>query len=164
MWADMIRKFAVAAAAFLVAAPVHALDGASLEAGFGTDDDVKLARVGAQWASRWSWLYWDLSVGGWTGGHGRVYDLAFTPSARLGRSPYLEAGVGAHLLSDVDVGTGRDFSTRFQFGDHLGVGVRFGEGGRYDLGVRLQHLSNGGLREPNPGINFVIVRLQYHQR
>lgn len=160
----MIRKFALAAAALFVTGSAYALDGASLEAGVGTDDDVKVARFGAQWASRWRWLYWDLSFGGWTGGHGRVYDLALTPTARLGRSPYLEAGVGAHVLSDLDVGTGSDFSTRFQFGDHVGIGMRFGEGGRYDLGVRVQHLSNGGLREPNPGINLVMLRLQYHQR
>jgi lipid A 3-O-deacylase len=33
--------------------------------------------------------------------------------------------------------------------------------GRYDVSLRVQHLSNGGLRDPNPGINFVLVRLQY---
>ena len=131
----------------------------SVEAGRASDGDVNLARGGLQWQGSRRWLSWDLSFGGWTGGHGPVYDLGFTPVARLGRSPYLEAGVGAHVLSDLDVGTGRDLSTHFQFGDHVGVGLRFGN---YDLGVRLQHLSNGGLRNPNPGINFVILRLQYH--
>ena len=154
----MIRKIVLAAAACSLASAAHALDGLSLEAGAGTDDDVKPVRVGAQWNSRYRWLYWDLSFGGWTGGHGRVYDLGVTPTARLGHSPYLEAGVGAHVLSDLDVGTGREFSTRFQFGDHIGAGVRFGH---YDLGVRFQHLSNGGLRNPNPGINFLMLRLQY---
>ena len=155
----MIRKFAAAAAACLVSVPAHALDGVWLEAGAGTDDDVKPVRVGAQWRSHYRRLSWEASFGGWSGGHGRVYDLGFTPVARWGRSPYLEAGVGAHVLSDLDVGTGSDFSTRFQFGDHVGVGMRFGS---YDLGLRFQHLSNGGLRNPNPGINFVILRLQYH--
>jgi hypothetical protein len=32
---------------------------------------------------------------------------------------------------------------------------------RYDSCLRVQHLSNGGLRDPNPGINFVLMRLQY---
>jgi hypothetical protein len=27
--------------------------------------------------------------------------------------------------------------------------------------VRLQHLSNGGIRNPNPGINFLVLRVQY---
>jgi hypothetical protein len=30
--------------------------------------------------------------------------------------------------------------------------------------VRLQHLSNGGMRNPNPGINFLVVRVQYYLR
>jgi len=29
------------------------------------------------------------------------------------------------------------------------------------VGIRVQHLSNGSLRDPNPGINFVLMRLQY---
>ena len=130
-----------------------------MELGRASDGDLNLVRGGVQWQSSHRWLYWDLSFGGWTGGHGPVYDLGFTPVARWGRSPYLEGGVGAHVLSDLDVGTGHDLSTRFQFGDHLGVGMRFGN---YDLGLRLQHLSNGGIRNPNPGINFVELRLQYH--
>ena len=156
----MIRKILVAAAAFFAAAPAFALEGVSLEAGGGTDG-AKLLRIGAEWNSHYRWLGWEASLGGWTGGHGHVYDLGFTPVARWGRSPYLEAGIGGHILSDLDVGTGSEFSTRFQFGDHIGAGLRFG---RYDLGLRFQHLSNGGLRNPNPGINFVMVRLLYHQR
>jgi len=155
----MIRKILVAAAACLLTGPASALNGVSLEVGHGSDDDVNLARLGLQWQSRYRWLYGDLSFGGWTGGHGRVYDLGFTPVARWGRSPYIEAGLGAHVLSDLDVGGGTDFSTHFQFGDHVGAGVRFGN---YELGLRFQHLSNGGLRNPNPGINFLILRLQYH--
>jgi hypothetical protein len=141
--------------------PANALESIAVEIGRASDGDVNLLRGGAQWQSSRRWLQWDLSFGGWTGGHGNVYDLGFTPTARLGRSPYLEAGVGAHVLSDLDVGTGRDFSSRFQFGDHLGAGLRFGD---YDVGLRFQHLSNGGLRNPNPGINFVILRLRYRLR
>ena len=154
----MIRKIAAAAVLCFVALPAAALDGVSLEAGHGSDGDINLARLALQWQSHYRWLYWDLSFGGWTGGHGRVYDLGFTPVARWGRSLYIEAGLGAHVLSDLDVGTGTDFSTHFQFGDHVGTGLRFGN---YDLGLRFQHLSNGGLRNPNPGINFLILRLQY---
>lgn len=154
----MIRKILVAAVACLAAPPAHALDGVALEAGRASAGDVNMLRGSLQWQSSRRWLSWDLSFGGWNGGHGRVYDLAFTPVARWGRSPYLEAGVGGHILSDLDVGTGSEFSTRFQFGDHLGAGLRIG---RYDLGLRFQHLSNGGLRNPNPGINFVIVRLGF---
>jgi len=73
--------------------------------------------------------------------------------------PYVEAAVGFHMLSSHQITTGRIFSTRFQFGDHLGAGIRFGA---HDVGVRIQHLSNGGIARPNPGINFLVLRYQLH--
>ena len=54
------------------------------------------------------------------------------------------------------------FSSNFQFGDHVAGGVRFGDKGQYDVQLRLQHLSNGGIKHPNPGINFAILGFQYH--
>ena len=39
--------------------------------------------------------------------------------------------------------------------------ILFGDKQQYDLGVRLQHLSNGGIENPNPGINFLILRFAY---
>ena len=77
-------------------------------------------------------------------------------------SPYLEAAIGFHVISDLQIDYDRSFSTRFQFGDHVGVGMRFGPRDRYDVGLRLQHLSNGGIRKPNPGIDFLQLRFQYH--
>jgi len=49
----------------------------------------------------------------------------------------------------------------FQFGEHLGFGYRFGVTGAYDLGYRFQHISNGNIKDPNDGINFHQIRLQY---
>jgi hypothetical protein len=37
----------------------------------------------------------------------------------------------------------------------------FGDKDQFDLGLRLQHLSNAGIEHPNPGVNFVIMRLGY---
>ena len=65
---------------------------------------------------------------------------------------------GLHIVSGTHLQDNVSLSTRFQFGDHIGVGVRRGH---YDLGLRLQHLSNAGLRNPNPGINFVQLRVAY---
>ncbi len=155
----------------LLCAPSRALaiDSFSIEAGHGTAD-TNMARVGVQWHGRDKWFehstwhvarYLELAFGGWNNGRGTVYDLGLTPVfrfARTGGSPYLEAAVGFHALSDLDFGERRETSTRFQFGDHIGVGI---VRGRYDFGVRLQHLSNAGIRNPNPGINFLQVRLQY---
>jgi lipid A 3-O-deacylase len=170
------------AAALACAAPARAVDGASLELGFG-DEDTELLRVGLQWnwQRRWfaerSWAlgaYWDLHVGRWNGPlrpgqrEQTVWDIGITPVFRLERAertrvvPYFEAGIGFHLLSDLRINFRRSFSTHFQYGDHLAAGVRFGAGHRYDGSLRLQHLSNGGLARPNPGINFFQLRMAYH--
>ena len=99
-------------------------------------------------------------------GEDTIYDVGLTPVFRLeGTAPgsaYFEAAIGFHLLSDLQIDHDRPFSTRFQFGDHIGVGRRFGPRERYDLSLRLQHLSNGGIRRPNPGIDFLQLRFQYH--
>ena len=53
------------------------------------------------------------------------------------------------------------FGSSFQFGDHIGGGIRFGDKGQYDVGYKYQHLSNAGIKQPNQGINYHILRLQY---
>ncbi|HEY5899869.1 MAG TPA: acyloxyacyl hydrolase [Burkholderiales bacterium] len=156
-----------AAALFAYAASAGAVDGVSAETGRGTRD-VDLWRLGLQWhahadwlaATRWR-LYWDLSAGGWHSDLGTVHDVGLTPVFRYAGADhgvFYEAAIGFHVLSDSHINSDLGFSTRFQFGDHLAVGYRF-EG--YDLSLRLQHLSNGGMRNPNPGINFLELRGQY---
>ena len=77
-------------------------------------------------------------------------------------SPYVEAAVGIHLLSATSVSNLRRFSTAFQFGDHIGFGIRFGQKQAFDLGYRFQHISNADIKKPNQGIEFHQVRLQYN--
>ncbi|MFZ6775118.1 acyloxyacyl hydrolase, partial [Undibacterium sp. SXout7W] len=51
---------------------------------------------------------------------------------------------------------GRQFSTNFQFGDHIGVGYVLNNG--WDLSFKIQHYSNGGVKHPNPGGNFAVIK------
>ena len=162
----------------LSCAPAKAIDGMSLEIGNG--DAVDMARVGVQWDWKKRWFqgsdwhlggYWDLAGGYWqrsgaaAGEHEDLFDIGFTPVLRIQPNglggPYVEAGIGLHLLSHSSIGD-RRMSTAFQFGDHLGIGYRFGTKGSYDLGYRFQHLSNASIKRPNPGINFHQIRLQYN--
>ena len=167
----------------LLAMPVVAadlgIDSVSIEGGYSPNDngDVGMARVGVQWdwGVKWfetsSWYlggYWDLSAGYWHASDSDIGDFGLTPVFRLqstatsGFSPYVEIAVGAHLLTDTSITTNRQFSTNFQFGDHLGAGFRFGDKDEYDLAYHFQHLSNASIDTPNPGINFHQIRLQYH--
>ncbi len=177
------------AAVLLAASPAaFAVDGYSFE--YGKSDSgnasVNLYRLGMQWD--WNkklvefgdWHlggFWDVNVGYWdnkspfqTGGYSTssIAEIGVTPTFRVqqntisGIAPYAELAVGFHFLSKTFVGAQRQFGSSFQFGDHVGAGVRFGDKGQFDIGYRYQHLSNGGIKAPNQGINYNIVRLQYH--
>jgi lipid A 3-O-deacylase len=175
-------------AAMVAASPAaFAIDGVSFEGGRSNSSytNVDLYRVGVLWD--WNkklvdfggWHiggFWDVSLGYWdnsspvqTGGYSisGLQEIGVTPTFRLqqntiaGFSPYAEIAIGFHLLSETSVSAQRQFGSSFQFSDHIGAGFRFGDKGRYDIGYRYQHLSNAGLKEPNDGINFHILRLQY---
>ena len=152
----------------------------------GTSDSsntsVDMARVGVQWNWPWRWglgsnwhvaTYGDLSLGYWDNDSrnrttSSIVDIGFTPVLRLQQTnpgtvaPYLEAGIGFHYLSKSSVAAERRFGSRFQFGDHIGLGLRFGPRHGFDIGYRYQHLSNAGIKQPNQGINFHQLRMQYH--
>ena len=75
---------------------------------------------------------------------------------------FAEGGIGVNSISPRYQNGTRKFSTEFNFGDHIAVGWRFGERGEHEIALRVQHFSNCGTREPNPGENF--VQLRYVQR
>jgi hypothetical protein len=160
------------------AAPAHAVDGVAFEIGSG--DSVDMARVAVQWHWKKRWFqganwhlggYWDIAFGYWhrgsarPGEHEDLYEIGLTPVFRVQPNglvgPYVEAAIGLHLLSHTSIGD-RRMSTNYQFGDHVGLGFRFGAKAHYDLGYRFQHLSNASIKRPNPGINFHQIRLQYN--
>ena len=180
----MVTRKTLAAALFaagtgLAGATAAAVDGVAAEAGQGDGTDMGRLAVQWDWTQRWlqgsNWHlggYWDLGLGYWRRDaaprqNGSIADLGLTPVFRLQRNdlqgPYVEAAIGFHYLSRTQIGDKR-LSTRFQFGDHLGVGYRFGARQAWDVGYRYQHLSNAGIKRPNNGINFHQVRLQYHFR
>lgn len=139
-----------------------------------------MARFGLQWAWGEKWWqskgahlggYWDLSLAHWRGNRFQARPdhtqnlaaIGLTPVFRLQRDTltgwYAEVGIGAHYLSEPYDNNGRRFSTRFQFGDHIGVGYVFPN--RLDLGLKIQHISNGSIKNPNPGLNFAILRARH---
>jgi lipid A 3-O-deacylase len=75
--------------------------------------------------------------------------------------PYLDAGLGFHLLSHTAINLYRRLPGAFQFGEVLGVGAEFCAKLACAAGVRLQHVSNGGLKAPNFGITFSQILFGY---
>lgn len=155
-----------------------AVDAASLE--FATGNRSTITRLGAQWDWTGKWLqtsgaylggYWDLTGAQFhenryqnvVGRTANLYDVGITPVFRFQNSSklgfYGEAGIGAHVFSQLYDNNKRRFSTAFEFGDHVGVGYVFTD--KIEVGVKLQHFSNGGIKHPNSGANFAVAKVAY---
>jgi hypothetical protein len=154
------------------------LDFALVAAEIGTGsgiEDTWLGRITAQW--QWQKLCrrmgdfefqtcWQTSGGMWRGDRD-ILDISLTPILRLqttrrvfGVCPYFEGAIGFHYITATQMRR-RVLSTNFQFGDHLGIGFRFGTAGCLDLCYQFQHHSNASIKRPNAGINFHILRLGF---
>jgi opacity protein-like surface antigen len=152
---------------------------------YGQDEDsskIDAFRVGLQnrWEHTWfnggAWYltgYWDAELAYLDSDlknseNNELFDLSLTPVLRLQRdaqlssgvTPYAEAGIGTHLITDTRLGQ-KKYSTAFQFGSLVGFGLGFGEHGQYELGYRFQHISNADIKTPNDGINLHLLRLGY---
>lgn len=98
-------------------------------------------------------LWMEESMGLWQGAHS--VDFGLTPSLRFGDRIYLDLGIGAHYLTQPDMYT-KDLNTHFQFGDYIGLGVNLAS---WRGEISIQHFSNGGIKEPNPGINLYTISI-----
>jgi hypothetical protein len=163
-----LAGFGVCAA---LATPAQAQFRTELATGWG-NDDTQIVRLGLarDWQQAWftdgDWQlggYWLAEIGYWNSDednrhNDNLWEVGLTPVFRLAPKagdvrPYVEAGIGGHVLSDTRIGR-REFSTAWQFGSHVGAGVTCGQ---FELGYRYQHLSNSSIKEPNDGINFHIL-------
>ncbi len=175
-----MKKISLLLGVFLYSAQASAVDGMSLEFGNGNATDMARLGVNWDWQKQWftggDWLltgFWEATLGGWhghsaKGNNQNITDLGISPVFRFQQknpgacAPYLEAAIGFHLISPTFINADRKFGSSFEFGDHAGAGIRFGDHQRFDLGYRFQHLSNGSIKKPNQGINFNQIRLAYH--
>ncbi|MDE1178958.1 acyloxyacyl hydrolase [Paraburkholderia sp.] len=149
-------------------------------AGGMADHHVNKLDLAAVWDPGLNWWYigdWHFTVVGeghvswWHTSEGNVHEnigeVGLTPVLRFIKGsgwfrPYFEAGVGVRLLTSPTISTSYKLSTAFQFADMVGVGAQFGSHQQYQAGYRFQHLSNASIKEPNPGINFSQLYLQYN--
>jgi hypothetical protein len=147
----------------------------------GVASETKTLVLGAVWGWGWqrrtSWGtfsgYWEASFGRWSSskreadGSAWVTQLGLTPVLRLypehwAAGWFLEGGIGANLLLPVYQNADKSFSTTFNFGDHLGIGRRFGRDFKHEWVLRIQHFSNAGIKHPNPGEDFLQIRYSRH--
>lgn len=115
--------------------------------------------------------HWDVYASQWRadGAVGRVHStvLGVSPTLRLrhdgGRSAWFtEGGLGINYASPRYVTLHKAFSTRFNFASHLAIGFNHGAQRQHEWQLRIQHTSNGGIKKPNPGQNFLQLRYALH--
>lgn len=141
---------------------------------------VRMVRVALQrqWHEHWLPLghwsltgYWEWGFGYWHGnagdtGNRSLESVDFRPVLRWqyhnpsidGPAFYVEFGTGPALVSATEIDN-RRLSTVFQFGSHIGVGMRFGPHGRFEVAYRLMHYSNADIKRPNDGMTFNVVEV-----
>jgi lipid A 3-O-deacylase len=151
-------------------------DAVSLEAGAGTHG-ARIVGAGLVWD--WDFermrrkaeltAHTELLVNSWRadaigGGENSYTQVVLLPSLRMrlarGASPwYFELGIGASYMDRLFVTPDKQFSTRWNFYDVMGVGHTLGgPDGKHEIGMRWIHVSNGGLKKPNPGQDFLQLR------
>jgi lipid A 3-O-deacylase len=164
----------------VIGAPLHpayaagsfAPDGVDITGGYG--DNVAIYGVGVHWDSLCTCAAlksagFDVrllaQLAYWRGHehpavNRTIWDASLTPMLRwsgMDMGPirlFIEAGLGAHLLSQTRINTERVFSTAFQFGEIGVIGLGFGDRHRYEIGALIQHVSNGAIKEPNNGLTY----------
>jgi lipid A 3-O-deacylase len=158
--------------------PIHA---AELTVIGGAGDGVSVTAVALRtqqmktWASGERWMFSlapEWQIGSWNAQKSGISKQRIVDSSVTGvltirpREPnslpyYLDIGFGLHMLSHNRISEERNFGSSFQFGEFLGIGADFGDRHRYAIAARVQHVSNGGIRRPNPGVTFAQLSLMY---
>lgn len=144
--------------------------GYGISFGYGeADPEIDIYRVGlkkdfpARWfETRVGYLsgYFELSYNHWEYNDQDINGVALSPvfvyffgkESNLVK-PYIEGGIGAAYLNDYFIAD-RDLSTNLQFEDRIGAGVRIGF---FDLNFRYMHYSNASIKQPNHGIDILMM-------
>ncbi|HYD76175.1 acyloxyacyl hydrolase [Ramlibacter sp.] len=144
--------------------------------GGGGESGLRAGSLGLVWPWRWSRQagggeltastelfasHW--RARGFGGGHQGFTQVGVVPMLRYrfaeGRSPwFVEAGIGLSVIDRRFVTPARNQGSRWNFSDNLALGHSFGRAGEHEVSLRWQHTSNAGLKDPNPGVDLVMLR------
>lgn len=149
-------------------------DTAFIDLAAGSADTNALS-LGAGWKSAWQHA--------WLGGHFSISTELFVSQWRTNSGPgaqsysllgvvpllrydfhesrrwplFVEAGIGLSVLNREFQVPQRHQGSTWNFYDTVAAGVHLDAG--WEASLRLSHLSNAGLKKPNPGQSFLHVRV-----
>jgi lipid A 3-O-deacylase len=147
------------------------INGAFLQRDVG--EEISAFTAGLMRKAPWTFfsdqvtVYGELSLSSWRSrthapsDSGALWQLGVTPVLRYtpaGMPIFTEFGVGLTLTSKIYRKNERQFSTAYNFGDHIAIGWTFGPRHENELAFRIEHFSNGNIKLPNPGENFRALR------
>lgn len=182
LWGESMKAYAWAFAlgcSLAMASGVQAQGmDLSLTAATSNSSSVRKAGVIAGWmpprplwqGQRWRLnLRHELELAMWRVPRARnIVEFGYSPVFRLERPGsgkhsvfFVEGAIGARLLSHTRLAPDKTMSTAFQFSDMLGLGYQWGTRGQSTVGLRINHISNAGIKRPNPGVNFAQVYYRY---
>lgn len=134
------------------------------------EEDFQQYEVFAVYRLPWSWEWssglklhteLQLTAGALNGGG----DTGFVGSAgpdivltKAGSGFAIGAGISPTVLSRSEFDA-EDLGGQFHFTSHVRVGYRFTD--HWEFSYRFQHMSNAGIDEPNPGVDFHTLELGY---
>lgn len=183
--AGLARRLATRIKALGAMAALGACAAAQADPGvhvaFGRDPGHNLNKyeVGVNWDSGFAWgnpqgwlakLQWEAELAEWNArsgtNHQNVTEFGFSPILRVEKRggslvPFLEASVGVRMMSHKATSDEHRSGSLFQFSDMIGVGMAFGPKTAYEAGFRYQHVSNAGIKQPNPGSGFYTGYVRY---
>ncbi len=152
--------------------------GAFIEGGISDDSRSLVGGIAWTWVQPSKWGagnasgYLETSIGEWAC-HRKQDERYHACSTQFGITPviryqpeswehwYMELGIGADVIAPAWKTDQRRFATEFNFGDHVGLGRKFGDEGRDEIELRAEHYSNGGYKNPNPGENWFQLRYMH---
>ncbi len=68
---------------------------------------------------------------------------------------FVDVSLGPTVLAGSTVVAGRELGGRFHFRSAVALGARFGARRDMELAIRVSHISNGGIRDANPGLDSI---------
>lgn len=141
----------------------------------GVAEDAESLTVGMSRDWRWEKQYryghisgqWQGEVARWHSDSQNSTQVGVTPAVRWRPNGwdsgwFVEGGIGLNVIFPKYDTRKKEFSTTFNFGDHIAIGKRFGADQQHEWSVRFQHFSNARIKKPNPGENF--LQFRYTQR
>ncbi len=137
----------------------------------GVAEDAQSLTVGMsrdwQWEKQYRYGHisgqWQGEVARWHSDSRTSTQLGVTPALRWRPNGwdngwFVEGGIGVNVIFPRYDTRKKEFSTTFNFGDHIAIGKRFGDDQQHEWSLRFQHFSNGRIKNPNPGENFLQFR------